>query len=219
MDESMQLQQRPAASRHVLTHWLPPLLLFLLVGSFELGRRRRDGKASKNDHVIRVDETIVLGHGGGGTVVYAGTLDNRQVAVKRMLKTYNASADREISLLIESDGHPNVVRYFMKEVRGDFVYLALELCDMSLHDLIGHIKSRMESNGVSNAAVLEASKTILRQVVEGVKHLHKLRIVHRDIKPNNLLLASAPSRQPKQTVFDTFISEGYVAKVGIACSV
>jgi serine/threonine-protein kinase/endoribonuclease IRE1 len=160
-----------------------------------------------------------LGHGGGGTVVYAGTLDNRQVAVKRMLKTYNASADREISLLIESDGHPNVVRYFMKEVRGDFVYLALELCDMSLHDLIGHIKSRMESNGVSNAAVLEASKTILRQVVEGVKHLHKLRIVHRDIKPNNLLLASAPSRQPKQTVFDTFISEGYVAKVGIACSV
>jgi Protein kinase domain len=219
IDESAQAQKRHPGSRHLISHWLPPLLLFLLVASFELGRRRRDRKASNSDHVIQVDETIVLGHGGGGTVVYAGTLDNRQVAVKRMLKTYNASADREISLLIESDGHPNVVRYFMKEVRGDFVYLALELCDMSLHDLIGHIKSRMESNGISNTAVLEASKTILRQVVEGVKHLHKLRIVHRDIKPNNLLLASTASRKPKQTVFDTFMSDGYIAKVSIVWTV
>ena len=77
-------------------------------------------------------------------MVYKGTLDGRQVAVKRMLKTYHASADREISLLIESDGHPNVVRYFLKEIRGDFVYLALELCDLSLHDLIGNIRSKLD---------------------------------------------------------------------------
>lgn len=57
-----------------------------------------------------------------------------------MLKAYHASVDREISLLIESDGHPNVVRYFLKEAQGDFVYLALELCDMSLHDLIGNAR-------------------------------------------------------------------------------
>ena len=77
----------------------------------------------------------VLGYGGHGTVVYKGSLDGRQVAVKRMLKTYHASANREISLLIESDGHPNVVRYFLKEVRGDFVYLVsmLFLCISSLY--------------------------------------------------------------------------------------
>ena len=70
--------------------------------------------------VIQLSEEI-LGYGGHGTIVYKGVLDKRQVAVKRMLAMYHASAEREISLLIESDGHPNVVRYFLKEMRGDFV--------------------------------------------------------------------------------------------------
>lgn len=39
---------------------------------------------------------------------------------------------REISLLIKSDGHPNVVRYFIKEERNDFIYLGLQLCIMSV---------------------------------------------------------------------------------------
>lgn len=32
------------------------------------------------------------------------------VAVKRMLKAFHEAAAREMRLLIESDGHPNVVR-------------------------------------------------------------------------------------------------------------
>lgn len=35
-------------------------------------------------------------------------------------------------MLIRSDGHPNVVRYFLKEQQDDFVYLGLQLCEMSL---------------------------------------------------------------------------------------
>jgi len=46
---------------------------------------------------------------------------------------------REISLLIRSDGHPNVVRYFLKEHQGDFVYLGLQLCEMSLRDFISRL--------------------------------------------------------------------------------
>lgn len=34
----------------------------------------------------------------------------RPVAVKRMLKAFHEAAEREMRLLIESDGHPNVVR-------------------------------------------------------------------------------------------------------------
>lgn len=37
-----------------------------------------------------------------------------------------------MSLLIRSDGHPNVVRYFVKEECNDFVYLGLQLCVMSV---------------------------------------------------------------------------------------
>ena len=52
----------------------------------------------------------VLGHGSMGTVVLKGSLNGRPVAVKRMLSQMNSSAEREIALLIKSDGHPNVVR-------------------------------------------------------------------------------------------------------------
>jgi len=134
----------------------------------------------------------VLGYGGHGTVVYKGKLDGRNVAVKRMLKAYSASASREISLLIESDGHPNVVRYFLKEVRGDFVYLALELCDMSLQDLIVALNKHvtMKSDGkLQLSEIPQATKKALFQITSGVKHLHSLRIVHRDLKPANILFA------------------------------
>ena len=140
-------------------------------------------------HVISVSDEV-LGYGGHGTVVYKGLLDGRDVAVKRMLKAYHASADREISLLIESDGDPNVVRYFLKEVRGDFVYLALELCDLSLHDLIGVLRENQQqlamppgeqpvSASGNEVEVLTSTKRILLQIASGVKHLHSLRIVHR----------------------------------------
>jgi hypothetical protein len=35
-------------------------------------------------------------------------------------------------MLIKSDGHANVVRYFVKEEVNDFIYLGLQLCVMSI---------------------------------------------------------------------------------------
>ncbi|KAL7989623.1 hypothetical protein Chor_012289, partial [Crotalus horridus] len=49
----------------------------------------------------------VLGHGAEGTIVYRGTFDNRDVAVKRILPECFSFADREVQLLRESDEHPN----------------------------------------------------------------------------------------------------------------
>ena len=179
--------------------------------------------------IIQVNEDIILGHGGHGTVVYKGMLEGRQVAVKRLLKTYNASADREISLLIESDGHPNVVRYHLKETRGDFVYLALELCDLSLHDLIGHIRSKLDRLGSKEIdereKIFNATKSVLQQITKGAEHLHRLRIVHRDLKPANILLASKKSQKYNNTdstnitVYETFARGEYIAKVRVSCYV
>ena len=252
----------------IMSSWVPPAVALAFVVSFELGRRERlkaekllTEKAQADDDnseisltkVLEAEEEVrsrgvvgaikvtdeVLGYGGHGTVVYKGSLDGRKVAVKRMLKTYHASANREISLLIESDGHPNVVRYFLKEVRGDFVYLvsmlflcmaslytctenlwieglkvayvlisvcilsqALELCDMSLHELIASIgeykywhkeKSTRSSGRKRHGRDLDnddekdndislATREMLLQIASGVRHLHSLRIVHRDLK-------------------------------------
>jgi len=221
--------------------WLPPTIALIFVVSFELGRRKRQQEAQnrlelESSHitqqieshktevgVIEVFDDVILGYGGHGTVVYKGMLEGRQVAVKRMLKAYLPSADREISLLIESDGHPNVVRYFLKEVRGDFVYLALELCDLSLHDLIATLRGRCDSpNGgqfekenVAPCQVSASTKSVLHQIASGVRHLHHLRIVHRDLKPMNILLADArkKSKQSGESVLDIFDHGDYVAKI------
>jgi len=191
----------------ILTSWIAPTVALIFVLSFELGRRERikieaqnEPKSSTGEQrlpdglkdvqnsggVIQLSDEI-LGYGGHGTIVYKGVLDKRQVAVKRLLAMYHASADREISLLIESDGHPNVVRYFLKEMRGDFVYLALELCNMSLNDLIVSLSKlrnniRKENLQFSSCGVDDfevATKSLLYQIASGVKHIHSLRIVHR----------------------------------------
>ena len=39
---------------------------------------------------------------------------------------------QEVSLLISSDAHPTILRYFAMERDGDFLYLALEQCACSL---------------------------------------------------------------------------------------
>ena len=140
--------------------------------------------------------------------MYRGTLASRSVAVKRMLQTYHASADREISLLISSDGHPNVVRYFLKEARGDFVYLALELCDMSLHDMIVEWKTIKHRKQEKERAM----KLMLKQIAEGVKHLHGLRIVHRDLKPQNILLKRKHTNIQSNRI-EAFIHGEFVPKI------
>ena len=195
-----------------------------------------DGSIEHEGFIQITDE--VLGYGGHGTVVYRGKLDGRNVAVKRMLKTYHASADREISLLIESDGHSNVVRYFLKEVRGDFVYLALELCEMSLNDLIMVLGKRqllkhwVRKNGKEdnsceeNKKISPATKSLLLQIASGVRHIHSLRIVHRDLKPQNILLAQcshcemedkvvgvANTSSEEELIFASFNQNNYVPKI------
>lgn len=148
---------------------------------------------------LRVSE-LILGYGCHGTMVYKGTLDGRPVAVKRMLKAFHQAAEREIRLLIESDGHPNVVRYFVREMAGEFVYLALELCVCSLRDFVAKLEQQRkmllvtQTPGASDRNVPVESvnpliRSALRQIATGVAHLHSLRIVHRDLKVKKIKLS------------------------------
>lgn len=98
-------------------------------------------------------------------------------------------ASREVSILQESDDHPNVIRYYYQEAHANFLYIALELCPASLADII-ECPEREQWKALANA-VLNDPKRALSQIASGLRHLHALKLVHRDIKPQNILI-SAP---------------------------
>ena len=121
--------------------------------------------------------------------MFQGSLQGRAVAVKRLLNDFVTLAAREVSILQESDDHPNVIRYYYQESHGNFLYIALELCPASLADIV----ENPEKEEWRDIAINFDPKKALRQVASGMRHLHALKLVHRDIKPQNILVSLARS--------------------------
>lgn len=111
----------------------------------------------------------VLGKGCEGTFVFKGTFEERNVAVKRLLPECFTLADREVSLLRESDEHVNVVRYFCTEQDRQFRYIAVELCSATLQDYI-------EGPRAEDLRKCLGVKEVLNQATNGLLHLHTLNI-------------------------------------------
>ncbi|KAJ0568162.1 putative protein kinase IRE1 family [Helianthus annuus] len=74
--------------------------------------------------------------GSNCMIILEGVYDGRPVAMKRILKSHNDVVLKEIQNLIVSNHHPNIVRWYGVEYDEDFVYIVLERCVCSLHDLI-----------------------------------------------------------------------------------
>lgn len=139
----------------------------------------------------------VIGKGCEGTFVFKGTFEQRDVAVKRLLPECFTLADREVALLRESDTHENVVRYFCTEQDRQFRYIAVELCCATLQDYTEGAKVKLLRSQISELEVL-------RQSTKGLIHLHSLNIVHRDIKPQNVLISFPDSRKRVRVMISDF---------------
>jgi len=120
----------------------------------------------------------ILGRGCEGTTVFRGKFDERDVAVKRVLPECFNFANREVELLRESDEHSNVIRYFCMEEDRQFRYIALELCHSTVQEYV------REPNNYTLTPI-----QLLYQALSGLCYLHSLKIVHRDIKPQNVLIS------------------------------
>jgi serine/threonine protein kinase len=127
----------------------------------------------------------VLGEGSCGTQVYKGLWQGREVAVKVMLKDAvpEHRARREMKLLQDlaestGRGRDHVIQYRCMEEMENKVLLCMELCECSLHDVISVQQQRVP---------LVQQLRIVRELSEAVAFLHEHQIVHRDVRPRNVL--------------------------------
>ena len=125
-----------------------------------------------------------LGTGGMATVWLGyDTILDRQVAIKTFkidandedaVKRFNREAKAVTSL-----SHPNIVSIYDVENEGEFYYLILEYVEgMTLKDYM-----------IKNPRIpIETIVHIAKQIAAGLSHAHQNGIIHRDIKPQNILM-------------------------------
>ena len=127
-----------------------------------------------------------LGIGGMGTVYKArDTLLDRMVALKLLRKDLDDEIGQTSRLQQEARAaaavnHPNVIQVFSSGTDHKQFYLVMELVDHgSLDDFIEQRKRLPEEQ------VLEAGI----QVAKGLRAAHGKGLIHRDVKPANILFA------------------------------
>jgi serine/threonine protein kinase len=106
------------------------------------------------------------------------------VAVKRSRSNDRSIVKvlREEHAILSSLSHPNIVRVdalFDSPTEG--VSICMELCED------GNVEQYVNSLGLFTQ---ELATRLVYQLLLGLSYLHKQRVVHRDVKPENLLLTS-----------------------------
>lgn len=143
---------------------------------------------------LRFEIVEIIGSGGFGRVFRAiDRLTGLDCALKELRHPMNADGDavggmskatlRDVGILKEL-AHPNIVRLLDTFHTPHALYLVMELMEQDLAVLLYGPDSR----GDLSAGVV---KRFMRQLCEGLGHCHAHMVMHRDIKPHNLLVDTA----------------------------
>lgn len=128
-----------------------------------------------------------LGKGGFGKVHLAiHKLSNKFIAIKFTLKKLMEDKARKSRIANEIEiwaqlKHPNVIRlYETFETENHLLYVQ-EVCLAG--NLLDYVKKRRKLKE-------SAARFVMRQILDALHYLHSKRILHRDVKLDNILLTS-----------------------------
>lgn len=134
-----------------------------------------------------------LGSGVSSTVYRGTSLDDpsKTVAIKLSRANWNQTElEARVRFELEADllsqlSHPNIVRLVCYGLYEDHLYLITELA-----------KGKTLKQFIAERTLLTHLEVadILRQIALGLAHAHGKRILHRDVKPSNVVLNHQPGK-------------------------
>jgi len=137
----------------------------------------------------RYEVVAKLGTGGMGTVlqVIDKALENEVIALKLLYphlaqdKTSFARFRNEV-LIARRLSHPNIVRlYDIGNAGGGYFFISMEFVN-------GGNLSKSIYDSRKDLLSFQETLRILREIALGIGHAHSMGVVHRDLKPDNILL-------------------------------
>ena len=128
----------------------------------------------------------LIGQGAFGKVnIGLNILSGRVVAIKSFnKKSLSTNGDNMKKILSETDlmkklNHPNVTKILEMFEDDEYILIAMEYINGG--NLFSFVKKRRKLSE-------KTAKFLFRQIILGIKHIHSKRIVHRDIKLENILI-------------------------------
>ena len=151
----------------------------------------------------------LLGQGGFAWVFVGRELDGTPVAVKILKPRYAGDLQFESRFRNEAETaaqlrHPNIIHIHFVARSGNYVYFAMDLCADSLGARIQREGPLPEPDIVRLAA----------GVARGLEFAHQQGVIHRDLKPDNILIHSDGSPVISDFGIARVVS-GYVASTGV----
>ena len=139
-----------------------------------------------------IDQARVLGQGAFGVVFEGKDKRGNVIAAKRIYTEFHPRVlNQDFETLVKLD-HRNVMKILDVEKSEKTIWMMMPLC------ICGDLNKFYKTREVT----AEKSLNVMTQIMEGINYLHSQRIVHRDIKPGNILVTSDDPLLVQLTDFD-----------------